>query len=105
MPLASLPRASSSSPASTGRIDAVLTNGQLLAFDDGVCTVYTPAGKKLYEFPLGGLKFCYEQWDPVDGRFELYFSLAYWLFGREEKSDQLYVKVYSIPTSSLSSLK
>ena len=88
-----------------GRIEAVLATGQLLAFGDGACTVYTPAGSKLYKFPLGGLKFCYEQWDPVDSRFELYFSLAYWLWGREERSDQLYVKVYSIPTTSLSSLK
>jgi len=67
--------------------------------------VDTPAGSKLYKFPLGGLKFCYEQWDPVDSRFELYFSLAYWLWGREERSDQLYVKVYSIPTTSLAGLK
>ena len=81
----------------------MLTNGQLLGFDEGVCTVYSEAGKKLFDFPLGNLKFCYEVTDGFAGT--LYFSLAYWLFGREEKADQLYVEVYSIPTSSLSSLK
>jgi hypothetical protein len=89
----------------SGRIGAVLSSGQLLSFENGRCTVYSEAGAKLYDFPLGSLKFCYEQWDPADSRFELYFSLAYWLWGREEKSDQLYVEVYSIPTTSLSSLK
>jgi len=88
-----------------GPIDAVLSTGQLLSFENGRCTVYSEAGAKLYDFPLGSLKFCYERWDPVDGRFELFFSLAYWLWGRDEKSDQLYVEVYSIPTTSLSSLK
>jgi len=88
-----------------GRIGAVLTNGQLLSFADGICTVHSYDGKKLFDFPLGALRFCYEQWDPVDLRYELYFSLAYWLWGRDEKSDQLYVEVYSIPTTSLASLK
>jgi hypothetical protein len=88
-----------------GRIGAVLTNGRLLSFENGRCTVYSDVGKKLYDFPLGSLKFCYERWNPVDGRFELYFSLAYWVWGRDEKSDQLYVEVYAIPTDKLSSLK
>jgi hypothetical protein len=86
-----------------GCIGAVLTNGQLLSFDDGVCTVYNDAGKKLFDFPLGSLKFCYEWTDGSTST--LYFSLAYWLFGRDEKSDQLYVEVYAIPTNNLASLK
>ncbi len=90
-----------------GRIDAVLTSGQLLSFEDNGCTVYDSAGNKLFDFPLGGLKFCYERWDPssVPPQFKLYFSLAYWLYGRDEKADQLYVEVYAIPTANLSSLR
>jgi hypothetical protein len=87
----------------TGRIDAVLTNGQLLSFDDGSCTVYSPTGSKLYEFLLGSLRFCYERYD--GGTPKLYFSLAYWLFGQEDRPDQLYIEVYAIPTDSLASLK
>ena len=85
-----------------GRIDAVLTNGQLLSFADNSCTVYGPAGNKLYKFPLGSLKFCYERYD--SGTPTLYFSLAYWQYGSEEKPDQLYVEVYAIPTANLASL-
>jgi hypothetical protein len=88
-----------------GRIEAVLNNGQFLAFDDNTCRVYSDAGAKVCDFPLGGLKFCYERWDPVDPQFKLYFSLAYWLWGRDEKSDQLYVEVYAIPTDSLATLR
>jgi hypothetical protein len=88
-----------------GRIDAVLTSGQLLSFEDNRCIVYGPAGNKLYDFPFGDLKFCYERWDPTDLKFKLYFSLAYWIYGREEKADQLYVEVYAIPTASLASLR
>jgi hypothetical protein len=86
------------------RIDAVLTNGQLLSFADNSCTVYSSTGKKLYKFPLGSLKFCFERWDAVDTRSELYFTLTYWQYGREEKPDQLFIEVYAIPTASLGGL-
>ena len=91
-------------PGIRGRIDAVLSDGRLLSFDGGVCTVYGPAGFKLFDFPLGGLKFCYERQDSLDGQFKLYFSLAYWQYGRDEKPDQLYVEVYAIPTANLRNL-
>jgi hypothetical protein len=87
-----------------GRIDAVLTNGQLLSFADNSCTVYDPAGVKLYAFPLGSLKFCYERYDSLDSLYKVYFSLAYWQFGRDEKPDQLWVEVYAIPTANLREL-
>jgi hypothetical protein len=88
-----------------GRIDAVLSNGQLLSFDGGACTVYGPAGLKLFAFPLGGLKFCYERYTgSTPDTATLYFSLAYWLYGRDEKPDQLYVEVYAIPTANLRDL-
>jgi hypothetical protein len=86
-----------------GRIEAALTTGQILVFDEGICTVYDGVGKKQFDFPLGALRFCYERDD--GGTFKLYFSLAYWLFGRDEKSDQLYVDVFSIQTTSLANLK
>jgi hypothetical protein len=85
-----------------GRIEAVLSNGQILAIDEGVCKVYGPVGNKLYKFPLGSLKFCYERYD--SGTPTLYFSLAYWQYGSEEKPDQLHVEVYAIPTANLANL-
>jgi hypothetical protein len=91
-------------PDIKGRIDAVLTSGQLLSFKNGACTVYSSAGKKLYRFPLGGLKFCYERYDA--GTPKLYFSLAYWLYAPPDssESDRLYIEVYAIPTADLADL-
>jgi hypothetical protein len=93
-------------PGIKGRIDAVLSSGELLSFQDGACTVYNGDGSKLYRFPLGGLRFCYERWDPdpIDPKFKLYFSLAYWLYGSDEVDDRLFVEVYAIPTADLKDL-
>jgi hypothetical protein len=85
------------------RVDAVLTSGQLLSFSDNSCTVYGPEGWRLYKFPMGALKFCYEGIDA--GIPKLYFSLAYWQYGRDEKADLLFVEVYAIPTANLRDLK
>jgi hypothetical protein len=84
------------------RVEAVLSSGQLLGFADNSCTVYDAEGRKLYKFPMGGLKFCYES--IAAGTATLYFSLAYWQFGRDEKADELYVEVYAIPTANLRDL-
>jgi hypothetical protein len=57
---------------------------------------------------MGGLKFCYERWDgtsPTTPENKVYFSLAYWLWGRDEKADQLYVELYAVPTAGLAGLK
>jgi hypothetical protein len=87
-----------------GRVEAVLNNGQLLTLDKGTGRVYNPAGGQLYEFPLGDLKFCFERWDSGAGRYLAYFSLAYWIWGREDKSDELRIEVYAIPSDSLGKL-
>jgi hypothetical protein len=86
------------------RIDAVLTTGQLLSFADGACTVYSAEGSKQHRFPLGGLHFCYERWDPTDSTFKLYFSLAYWMYGEDEVDDKLFFETYAIPTADLAKL-
>lgn len=85
------------------RIDALLTTGELLSFDSGACTVYSASGVKQFRFPLGGLRFCYERHDGAE--YRLYFSQAYLYYGRNDKSDQLYLKVYSLPTADLDSLR
>ena len=87
-----------------GRIDAVLTTGKLLSFENGACTVYSAAGKKLYRFPLGGLRFCYERWDSAALEFKLYFSLAYWKFADKDGQDELFLEVYALPTADLADL-
>jgi hypothetical protein len=91
-------------PGIKGPINAVLTNGQLLSFKDGACTVYNGDGSKLYRFPQGGLRFCYERYDTAAAKFKLYFSLAYWLYGSDEVDDRLFVEVYAIPTADLKDL-
>jgi hypothetical protein len=86
------------------RVDAVLTSGELLSFADGACTVYSSAGARLYRFPLGGLRFCYERYDPLGAEFKLYFSLAYWVFEKDDSEGRLFVEVYAIPTANLADL-
>jgi hypothetical protein len=87
-----------------GRVEAVLNNGLFLAMDKAACAVYQPSGQKLYDFPLGGLRFCFERWDFGENRYKVYFSLAYWIYGRNDKPDQLYVEVYALPSDSLNRL-
>ena len=88
------------------RIDAVLTTGQLLSFENNRCYVYNGEGEKQYDFLLGGLHFCYEIETDLTGipRRYLIFTLPAWLSLRDQE-DELYFNVYAFPTDMLSELQ
>ena len=82
----------------TSRIDAVLTDGDLISTQDGTLTVYDLNGTRLNSVPLGGMQFCYEAY--VGATPYVFFSLSL------EFSHQSWAfRVYAIPTSRLRSLK
>lgn len=82
----------------TRRIDAVLTNGDLISTQDGTLTEYDLNGTKLNSVSLGGLQFCYEAYvgttPYVFFSLSLGFSHQAWAF-----------RVYAIPTSAMRGLK
>ena len=88
------------------RIDAVLTTGQLLSFENNRCYVYNDQGKEQFDFLLGGLHFCYEIELDLYGApvsylvFTLPARLDLWA-----EEDELYFKVYLLPTDLLDELK
>ncbi|MFI5368296.1 MAG: hypothetical protein ACHQ1F_04710, partial [Spirochaetia bacterium] len=93
--------ATSSAPTQTSvtrRIDAVLTNGDLISTQDGTLTEYDLNGTKLNSVSLGGLQFCYEAYvgttPYVFFSLSLGFSHQAWAF-----------RVYAIPTSAMRGLK
>jgi hypothetical protein len=88
------------------RINAVLTTRQLLSFEDNRCYVYDEQGGEQFDFLLGGLHFCYE----ID--LDLYGTpVSYLVFtlpdrlGMWDAEDELYFKVYFLPTDLLEELK
>jgi hypothetical protein len=86
-----------------GRIDALLSSGELLSLAHGSCYVYDAGGGFKYSFPMGGLHFCFEGYDAA-GVARLYFSLLYWIYGYQSGSDKLYIEIYSLPTAKLGTL-
>ena len=93
--------ATSSAPTLTSvtrRIDAVLTNGDLVSTQDGTLTIYDFNGTELNSVPLGGMQFCYEAY--VGTTPYVFFSLS---MGFSHQSWAF--RVYAIPTSALQGLK
>jgi hypothetical protein len=82
----------------TRRIDAVLTNGDLISTQGGTLTVYDLNGTELNSVPLGGMQFCYEAY--VGNTPYVFFSLS---MGFPHQSWAF--RVYAIPTSALQGLK
>jgi hypothetical protein len=82
----------------THRIDALLTNGDLISTEGGTLRVYDPGGGQVLSVGLSGLQFCYEAY--VGTTPYMFFSLSLdfphnsWAF-----------RVYAIPTSELRGLK
>jgi hypothetical protein len=83
------------------RIDAALSNGNLLSFENNRCYVYDSDGDKLYSFLLGGLHFCYETY--FGGVPHVVFSLGAWLDFNDQR--ELFFTVYAIPTDRLEELQ
>jgi hypothetical protein len=86
------------------RIDAVLTTGQLLSFENNLCYVYNANGEKQFAFLLGGLHFCYEIDLDGSGRYYLVFTIPAWLSLRDWE-EELRFYVYAFPTDQLNELQ
>jgi len=88
------------------RIDAVVSTGRLLSFENSRCYVYDEEGYEQFDFLLGGLHFCYE----IELDFFgiptncLVFTLPAWL-GLWDQDDELYFNVYAFPTDLIEKLK
>jgi len=82
----------------TRRIDAVLTDGDLISTHDGTLTIYDSNGVKVHSVPLAGMQFCYEAY--VGGTPYVFFSLTL-SFPHESWA----FRAYAIPTSSLRGLE
>jgi hypothetical protein len=85
--------------AVTGRVDALLTTGELFGMRDGIGHLYSGGGNasETAVFTLGILHFAYEAYDASDVA-RCYFTLMY------KRNDRLYFDVYSIPTGDLAAL-
>jgi len=82
----------------TRRIDAVLTNGDLISTQGGTLTIYDLNGSELNSVPLGGMQFCYEAY--IGTTPYVFFSLS---MGFPHQSWAF--RIYAIPTSALQGLK
>jgi hypothetical protein len=84
------------------RIDAVLSTGQLLSFENNRCYVYDSAGNEEFDFLVGSLHFCYEiEWG---GIYYSVFTLPAWL-GLGDHDDELHFNVYLLPSDQLDQLQ
>jgi hypothetical protein len=53
----------------------ILSNGNLLSFDNYMCYAYNLQGNKIYEFPTGNVRFIYEKTDPATGKLTMVYSI------------------------------
>jgi hypothetical protein len=92
-------------PIVYARVDALLSNGQLFSRSGSHATVYSEAGNRLAEFPLGDLEYVGEYWNAAQSRFHMLFVQP--LFISQEDSDwgNLQFEIYSLPTARITSLE
>jgi hypothetical protein len=85
-------------PEVTHRIDALLSNGELISTEDGTLRVYDSGGSELSSVGMGAMQFCYEAY--IGSTPYVFFSVAFdfpreaWMF-----------RTYAVKTSELKSLK
>ena len=84
---------------SVGKIDAVLSSGELFSRDGNMGVIYDKDGQKQFSFPLGALHFAYETWFLPASEYRLVFTQPVW-----EDQNQLLFKVYFLPTAELATL-
>lgn len=82
----------------THRIDALLTNGDLISTEDSTLRIYDPNGSEKLSVGLGALQFCYEAY--VGSTPYVFFSLTL-----DFPRDNWAFRVYAIKTSKLRELK
>ena len=85
----------------TSRVDMLLSNDFMYSRGEKEDTVYDASGSKKYEFASGELYFAYERF--VGGVPTLFFTLAFWKRAGVG-DDDMYIRVYSLPTADLGDL-
>lgn len=82
------------------RIDALLSNGDLLSFENNRCYIYNSEGKLVSDFVLGGLHFAFEMY--LVSEYAVFFTVPLWKQGWGQ--EELYFRVYALPTKKLREL-
>jgi hypothetical protein len=83
----------------------ILSNGNLLSIDNGMMYGFDQAGRQLYKFPLGDLRYIYEKLDSVSGEYKMVFELTTVAYSNHDSCNASYTfQVYSYPTQKVASL-
>ena len=83
------------------RIDALLSNGDLLSFENNRCYIYNSEGEQVSDFVLGGLHFAFEMF--LFSEYAVFFTVPLW--SQEWDQEELYFRVYALPTNKLRELR
>ncbi|PKL10146.1 MAG: hypothetical protein CVV51_00065 [Spirochaetae bacterium HGW-Spirochaetae-7] len=90
-------------PESFGPLIGALSDGRLLAEDNGIVSVLDAGLNRLFKFPAGRLRFVHERWNGIE--MKVVFTRT--LFVRNNNDydkGSLQVEVYEIPTADLARL-
>ncbi|TVQ35756.1 MAG: hypothetical protein EA384_15650 [Spirochaetaceae bacterium] len=85
----------------TGRVETVLANGDILTRTSDRWAVWSASGEPRGSFPAGRLHFAHER--DLDGTWQAVFTLTYW--GLISDDEYLFVKVYTVPSARLRSIR
>jgi len=88
----------------SGRVERVLSTGELYSISSNGASVYSASGEFRYRIALGELRLITEYWDASEARYRLAFTLLSQDFVGNDGGEQLYARVYSIPTNELDKL-
>jgi len=83
------------------RIDALLSNGDLLSFENNRCYIHNSEGEQVSSFVLGGLHFAFEMF--LFSEYAVFFTVPLW--SQEWDREELYFRVYALPTNKLRELR
>lgn len=87
----------------SGRLQTVLAGGEVLTRTRDKWAVWSASGEPRGSFAAGRLQFAHERND-IDGTdWHAVFTLTYW--GRVDDQDYLFVRVYSVASARLHSIK
>lgn len=89
-----------------GRIERVLSTGELFIRRDKEASIYGPTGSRRTSFPMGDLNLAFEYYDGEDDRHEVVFTHLY--FEPRETGDcdtTAWVRVYTLPTGKIDRLE
>jgi hypothetical protein len=92
-------------PVVQARVDALLSTGQLFSRSGSHATVYSGAGHRLAEFPLGDLDYVGEYWSAARARFDMLFAQPLFISQGDSDWGELRFEIYTLPTARITSLE